>query len=180
MNNPNVESKGVTALSPLFRIPAPFNVIFHAPSDEFHLVKEGVGKMMIKRLFEDKRTVLTREILSRWSTSYEGLMVFSETARYTRLIDTGAMKGNELGIVIYASFPVLVSILAQQESERWEHVQRAVAVFTFLVRLYNVDEGRYREALRKLDLTLVRGERLSTMKLHEYFYQDFMFSCCSE
>ena len=97
----------------------PFNVIFHAPSDEFHLVKEGVGKMLIKRLFEDSRTVLTREIMSAWSTSYEGMLVFTETARYTRFIDTGAMKGNELGIVIYASFPVLVAILAQQESERW-------------------------------------------------------------
>ena len=119
LNDPTYACKGVTAMSPLFRIPAPFNVIFHAPSDEFHLVKEGVGKMLIKRLFEDSRTVLTREIMSAWSTSYEGMLVFTETARYTRFIDTGAMKGNELGIVIYASFPVLVAILAQQESERW-------------------------------------------------------------
>ena len=54
-------------------------------------------------------------------------------------------------------------------------MQRAVAVFCFLVRLYNVDEGRYQAALGKLAAT-----RLTTTKLHEYFYSDFMLCCCSQ
>ena len=99
LHNPNFNKQGVTAMSPLFRIPAPFHVMFSAPSDEFHLIKEGVGKLIIKRMLEDTNTVLTREIMMEWSTAFECMAVFSETPRYTRQISTGSMKGSELGIV---------------------------------------------------------------------------------
>ena len=88
--------------------------MYSAPPDSFHLIKEGVGKMIIFRLFEQSDTKETRDILLEWSTAYESMKVFSETARCTRQIAVSGMKGNELGICIYAAFPLLVNILGRR------------------------------------------------------------------
>ena len=170
----------MTAKSPLLEIPEPFDIIFHAPSDEFHLVKEGVAKMMIRRLFEDSNTMLTRDIREEWSYHYEVMTVCSEMPRCTNSINTSSMKGNELGLVLYSSFPVLAQILDRLESERWEHAKRAVALICFLVRIYNVEEHLYVEGRERVSSIRIGGAAGSFEKLHDLFYQDFMMSCCSE
>ena len=93
------------------RLPAPFDVVFHAPYEEFHLIKEGIGKLLIKRLFEDSKTKTSKAILLQWSSAYESMPVMSETPRCARKIHTGSLKGCELGVIIYSAFPVLVDIL---------------------------------------------------------------------
>ena len=82
------------------------------------MVKEGVGKMLISRLLEERDTKETRDILLEWSTAYEAMKVFSETARCTRQISVSLMKGNELGLAVYAGFPLLVNILGRR-GEKW-------------------------------------------------------------
>ena len=119
LDDPTYPHKGVAEMSPLFKIPAPFDVIFHAPSDEFHLLKEGLTKMMIRRLLEDSNTMVTREIREEWSYYYEIMTVGSEMARCTKTINTASMKGNELGQVLYSAFPVLAQILDRHQSDRW-------------------------------------------------------------
>ena len=99
------------------RLPPPFDVVFHAPYEEFHLVKEGVGKQIIKRLFEQSKTKASKAIHVKWSSAYEAMAVFTETPRCSRKIHTGSLKGCELGVVIYSTFPVLVDILQTPQTE---------------------------------------------------------------
>ena len=136
--------------------------------------------MMIRRLFEDSNTMLTRDIREEWSYHYEVMTVSSEMPRCTNNINTSSMKGNELGLVLYSSFPVLAQILDRLESERWEHAKRAVALICFLVRIYNVEEHLYLEGRERVSNIRIGGASGSFEKLHDLFYQDFMMSCCSE
>ena len=96
-----------------------FSVIWNIPTEEFHLCKEGLAKTLIKRLFEDSNTQNSREILKRWNQMYESTRVFSESARRTRTIATGTMKGSEFGVVLFTAFPALVMLLEEYKIDHW-------------------------------------------------------------
>ena len=46
----------------------------------------------------------------------------------------------------------------------------------FLVRIYNVPEDKFQEAIRTLRETRMGAHTLSLKKLHEVFYREFMFA----
>ena len=96
-----------------------FSIIWNLPTEEFHLCKEGITKTIIKRLLEDSTSKIAKEIHARWSEVYERTKVFTETARRTRRIATGDMKGSEFGVVLFAAFPSLVLILQEYNVEHW-------------------------------------------------------------
>ena len=89
------------------------------PTEEFHLCKEGIAKTLIKRLFEDSSTEMSRAIMKKWSAIYESTRVFSESARRTRTIATGTMKGSEFGVVLFTAFPALVKLLDDYKVDHW-------------------------------------------------------------
>lgn len=103
----------------MYEVPLPFDPIWHCPTEEFHLLKEGLTKMMVKRLFETRSTKESREVFQTWSTLYQGMCVFSETPRYTRNISTSKMKGCELGIIMYSAFPSLVELMVNRKDDFW-------------------------------------------------------------
>ena len=45
------------------------------PIEDLHLLKGGLTKAFIKRLFEDSKTVESRAILEKWSEFYESSSV---------------------------------------------------------------------------------------------------------
>ena len=55
-----------------------------------------------------------------------------------------------------------------------------IALFTFLVRLYDVREEGFQDGLLLLSGSRLDGQRLSLERLHDLFYESFMESCCSE
>ena len=114
-----MEDTGIRAYSPLYDIGEHFSIIWNVPTEEFHLCKEGVTKGIIKRLFEDSSTQTSREILRLWTDIYERTRVFSETARRTRRIASGQMKGSEFGVILFAAFPALVMLLDDYQTEHW-------------------------------------------------------------
>ena len=100
-------------------MPAPFSLVWSVPTEEFHLVKEGVGRLIVKRLFEQSKTAEAKEIHAQWSALYEASKVFSEIPRCTRKIATGSLKGAELGVIVYSAFPSLVRMLDNRRGDHW-------------------------------------------------------------
>ena len=107
------------AYTVLYELLEPFSIVWSLPPDEFHLVKEGLTKLIVKRLFEDSSTRTSKAIFTRWNMAYELCRVFTESARRTRKIATGSMKGSEFGVLVYSAFPVLVEILEDYEAGHW-------------------------------------------------------------
>lgn len=114
-----VAKKGIKNNSPMYSIPAPFDVVFSIPLDEFHLIKEGIAKVMIRRLFEDSNTEECRAIFEAWNGSYQATTVFSETPRCSRNISTGKLKGSEMTVLIHSTFPYLIEVMSQGRAPFW-------------------------------------------------------------
>ena len=83
------------------------------------MCKEGISKLLVKRLFEDSKAKTAKKIMAEWSEIYENTRVFSETARRTRKINTGQMKGREFVVILFAAFPSLVVILERYKTGLW-------------------------------------------------------------
>ena len=58
--------------------------------------------------------------------------------------------------------------------------QLTIALFVFLVRMYDVREEGFQDGLLLLSGTRVNGQRVTLEYLHDRFYQAFMESCCWE
>lgn len=119
MDEPGFNPQGVVEKSPLLDIDGPFSLIDHMPPEPFHLVHEGLTKLMLKRLFEDSSTVESREILARWENGILDMYVFQETPRCTRRISTGQMKGSEYATIALSAFPALIPILRRRQKQHW-------------------------------------------------------------
>ena len=70
-------------------------------------------------------------------------------------------------------FPTTVSFNHKISNDCREHVQRALAVYSFLIRLYNLPEDEFQVVLQELE---VRG--LTLEGLHDTFYLEFMYGFC--
>ena len=119
MDDPDLNTRGIVAYTPLYEVPAPFSVTWSLPAEEFHLIKEGVGRLMVKRMFEQTNTKEAKRIHSQWSAQFEAARVFSEIPRCTRTIDTGKLKGAELGLIVMGAFPSLVHLLEGRKADYW-------------------------------------------------------------
>ena len=158
------------------------------------MCKEGLTKTIIKRLLEDSTSKTAKEILRRWTEVYERTKVFSETARRTRRIATGDMKGSEFGVVLFSAFPALVNILEDYKFDHWQvirhkpvfylpfnsvqylfrpHARCAIALACFLSKAYNLDNDKLARVQRVLRMT-----GLSLAFLHKMFYRMFTRSMC--
>lgn len=118
---------GVLGYSPLFYLDN-FDVVEDVVLDEFHLLKEGLAKNMLVRVFTDSAE--GRAILAAFDKAHLKMKTFRCTPRRTR---SGAYvpdykgelrctrvhvclhelvplfhAGNELGVVLYSGFPHLV------------------------------------------------------------------------
>ena len=88
------------------------------PPEEFHLIKEGITKLLIFRLLESSKNAATKALLQRISTLFRSASACSETPRRTADISSAQMKGCELGLVAFVAFPVLVGVL-DEHGESW-------------------------------------------------------------
>ncbi len=99
--------------TPLYDWPG-LDVIWDLPADVFHLIAEGITKEMLRRMFNSRQNKYSRDILAAMSSSYEAMKVFSETARRTRPIQPGNLKGNELTVI---TLSVLLHLVAEVMAE---------------------------------------------------------------
>ena len=111
--------KGVVTDTPLYRLPEPFDIIYHIPPEEFHLLKEGVGKLLIKRMLEDSKAADAKDLYKAWNKEYMATAVFHETPRSSRAISSAQMKGSELGVLIFSAFPCLLTLMGDLEGPKW-------------------------------------------------------------
>ena len=86
--------------------------------EEFHNVKEGITKQMMKRTSK-RNTAYTRRLMAQFSYLYETMAVFSETARRTRPIVVGQFKGHEFGTLALSALPVLSLYLIRSNKPEW-------------------------------------------------------------
>ena len=107
------------AYTPLHEIPPPFSMMWNVPIEEFHLIKEGVGRPMVQRLFEKSNTNESRQIHAQWTAQYEAAKIFYEIPRCTRSIYTSKLKGAELGVLVMSAFPSLVHLLNNRKKDHW-------------------------------------------------------------
>ena len=96
-----------------------FNIIFDVVMDEFHLCKEGIAKLMLKRLFEDSQKSECKDIYNEWNNAYQATSVTSEIPRCSRNISTGKLKGSELTALIHSTFPFLLKVMQQGTYSYW-------------------------------------------------------------
>ena len=89
--------KGVKADTPLYDL-AGFDIVWDLPIEEFHLLFEGLTKVMLDRMFVSSCTEKSRPIWKKLSTAYAEMAVFSETSRRTRPIMLHQFKGNSYKI----------------------------------------------------------------------------------
>ena len=137
LNNAKVPKLGVKEYSPLYDLPRPFDIIFSLPLDEFHLAKEGLGKMFIRRLFEDSVTVDSRAIFKQWNASYQATSVVSEIPRCSRNVSTGQLKGSELSVLIHSTFPHLVELMQEGTLDFWYHIWQEKQLLPALSQVSN-------------------------------------------
>ncbi len=104
------DRKGVVGTSPLARL-AYFDLVKDAPTEEFHLEKEGVLKAMLIDLLGKSKAKETADVAAEFSYIYCHMRVFSEMARRSRPIRFKQLKGNELGVIMLGALPTLASIL---------------------------------------------------------------------
>lgn len=110
--------RGVTEYTPLYELPAPFHAVHSLPCEEFHLVKEGVVKLMLTRIFESK-SAETVAVLAEWSGRYERTMLPHELPRSARKIQVGQFKGSEFGVLAMAGLPSLIDIFENRQEDHW-------------------------------------------------------------
>ena len=83
------------------------------------MAKEGVGKLMVKRLLEDCTAAPNKRIYQAWNAAYQATSVFSETPRCSRKISTGKLKGSEMTVLIHGTFPHLIELMDQEAGDVW-------------------------------------------------------------
>lgn len=108
--------RGVLTDSPLLDLPG-FDPIWDVPIEEFHLIKEGLTKLMMERMLDFSNTDETRRIKKELSDAYAATMVFSETSRRARPITRFAQfKGSELGTLTFSAFPTLFADIMRNDN----------------------------------------------------------------
>ena len=71
-----------------------FDIIWSVPIEEFHLIKEGISKLMLERMFTGTAESVVRTF-KKLSAMYSGMAVFSETSRRPREIKLKQFKGKQ-------------------------------------------------------------------------------------
>ncbi len=99
--------------SPLSRLHY-FDLTWDAPTEEFHLVKEGYFKGSITGLLYTSKAREVVVLAEEYSYIYSNMRVLSEMSRRTRSIRIAKMKGNELGVMMMSTIPSLVEILPKE------------------------------------------------------------------
>ena len=87
-------TQGILGYSPLLDIPG-FNIVEDVPLDEFHLIREGITKFMMMRMFKQSTTPEAVRLYRRINRVYITTQVFSQCSRRTRtLARLPDFKGN--------------------------------------------------------------------------------------
>ena len=164
-----VHLQGVNAYSPLNDVEAPFSIIWSLPLDPFHLIHEGLTKLMVSRLFEQCTAQENQNVLKAWNNAYSKVQVCSEMARRARNVDTGQMKGSELKTVLYVGFPMLLKLmqLPVLTRKQWPHASMCASIYLFLCRAMDMPNRRY--ALVKEALAQI-GESMASLSDRMYYY----------
>ncbi len=93
--------------TPLLDLQTEFDVVWDMPPEEFHLIKEGVTKQILYRMFVNRESTTALGLLAALNQAYKNLQIFTETPRKPRNIDVLRMKGSEFGTIGMSVFPVL-------------------------------------------------------------------------
>ncbi len=96
-----------------------FDFIWGVAIDIFHLCFEGISKVMLIRLFVLRKTKDSRQLLADVSLLYEGIRVFTETARKSRKVQVKMLKGNELSVLTLSIFPAIVYNVIEGDTNYW-------------------------------------------------------------
>ncbi len=97
-----------------------FDVVWQVAVSVLYLCYEGVTKLMLKRLFIDRNTVESRQLLQDLNIHYKGMRFFTETARATRTIQVLlAFKGNELAVLTPSFMPFLALKPMTRDTTPW-------------------------------------------------------------
>lgn len=118
LDEPGVDTHGIIADTPLYDFPQPFSALWSVPTEQFHLLFEGITKMVIQRTFEHTDTCESRKIYKAWNQAYLEMAVFSETPRTTRRISS-SMKGSEFATIAFSAFAALIPLMLEEIGVHW-------------------------------------------------------------
>ncbi len=116
---PDHEKRDIIADSAIYDLPD-VHFIWGLPIDVFHNGWEGLTKLKLVRMFVNRNTKESRQVLAEVNVLYQGMKVFSEIARTTRPItQVLSLKGNELKVLTLTVFPVLATIVIRHQMHPW-------------------------------------------------------------
>ncbi len=111
---------GIKIHSPLLDLQYPFDIIHDVPVDEFHLLKEGITKLLCVRIFTGS-SVAAKEITAAFDEIFVRTRVFSETPRRPRSVcrSINKFKGSEYGTLMLSGLPALFHDCIEGTSVYW-------------------------------------------------------------
>ena len=101
-------------MSPLLDLESGLDIVWGLPLDEFHLVKEGLTKLMLSRMLWTTQHRESRDLHNKMNLAYRNMAVLSEMPRRTRSIQQH-MKGSELGVIAMSLFPHVAADLITED-----------------------------------------------------------------
>ncbi len=116
---PDYAKKDVVDDSALYDFPD-VDYIWGLPIDVFHNGWEGLTKLKLVRMFINRSTKESRQVLAEVNVLYQAMIVFSESARTARPItQVLSLKGNELKVLTLTVFPVLATSIIRHTIKPW-------------------------------------------------------------
>ncbi len=83
-NVPVENTHGITGYSPLLDLNMDFNIVDDVPIDEFHIIKEGLVKQALTRLF--LKNAVSQDVLKAFNSKYMKMRTFKDFTRRTRTL----------------------------------------------------------------------------------------------
>ena len=107
----------VKTFSPLLDLRQQFDIVYDMPPEEFHLLYEGLTKMMLQRMLTQSR--YAKHVQAKATALYRNMKVFSETPRFPRKLNPGDLKGSEFAVILYSLFPSLAMDILEDKTDEW-------------------------------------------------------------
>lgn len=113
------EARGVVDYSPLFDLRQPFDLVWQTPPELFHLMDEGLTKLMLGRLLFQRDSAESRDTVNRLQMIYSNIRVFSETPRRSRTLLFSKLKGAEFHLLTLSVLPLIATECIKSDKDEW-------------------------------------------------------------